>query len=507
LSISTVDLTTQLGALGCLSFVVHATLNQMVSTAGSGPTLGWKFDGLTDLAAITQIANNVTQHNRMYRPSGLLEPIADLAPLELHHVKCGNVSEARCLGASVLAELVGTFGDEDVPLDDEEDDTPLTVPAKNGLHMAPYPETQWARKSTPVVSPVIVHSGTYVGNDAITELQFKAPITWLAIKRENATGGGGTHWFSSLAGQHTDNQSLIDAIRCQTDPSFVPVDTEDTQAQRFIVRIAGANHNILGATYNYIAFCDPGARYSLNGQAFHSSDVTTFDNTFENPAFVPECCFVQKERWSTASYGLHMIGPGSVAGSGSPLNATAVANFGSIATGKLVSLATGLNFDNDFFSYGAFRSDDTSSDPNKHKVLRIGTYTGDGAASRTIGFAPSGLRPLYAIVSPAGAGSLHRSPSNTGTTSHAMASPGSSNAATGITAGGIDSMTVGSVLNSNGVVYNYFVILGSATAGNNGWSIDGEFAYVEPDAIDGEFDPSLIEDFGSRPGSWSQRHR
>lgn len=487
-NISTVDLTSQLGALGCVAFVVHATLNQQASVAGSAPTLGWKFDGLIDLAGITQVVNAVKQWNRMYRPSGLTVPIANLTPLELHHVKVGNVSEARCYGVSVLAELIGTFGAEDVPEDPAETVTPATFAPRKGVHMAPYPETQWARRSTPVVSPVVVHSGTYVGNAQVVELQFRAPVTWLLLKREATSGAGGEFWLSSNDGSHVGNVSLMDGVHGLTDPSFVPAGTEDSQEQRFIVRITGDNHNLAAATYQYIAFSDPGARFSLNGQFFHSSNVATFDNLLQNPNFLPECAFFQKERLSVQSYNLYFIGPGHAAGNGSPLNTTQiVGGFGSLALGKVTSLATGLNFDNDWVGYGAFRSDDQSADPNKHKVIRIGTYTGDGAASRTIGWAPSGLRPLYAIVNPVNAGSIHRTPSNTTTQSHFIS--GGTVAATGITAGAIDSMTVGITLNANGIVYNYFVLLGSPTAGNGGWSIDGEFIYIEPDApADGDDD-------------------
>lgn len=54
-----------------------------------------------------------------------------------------------------------------------------------------------------------------------------------------------------------------------------------------------------------------------------------------------------------------------------------------------------------------------------------------------------------------------------------------------ITGGGIDSFTVGSVLNANGQTYSYFGFWGSATAGNNGWSVNGEFIPLPADSPGG----------------------
>ena len=52
---------------------------------------------------------------------------------------------------------------------------------------------------------------------------------------------------------------------------------------------------------------------------------------------------------------------------------------------------------------------------------------------------------------------------------------------TGITAGNIDSMTVGWNLNENGIVYSYYVLFGTATACHNGWGCNGgPYVPVEP---------------------------
>jgi hypothetical protein len=95
----------------------------------------------------------------------------------------------------------------------------------------------------------------------------------------------------------------------------------------------------------------------------------------------------------------------------------------------------------------------------------------------------SGRRPAYAICVPHNAVSLERDTAHTGTTSQVIT--GAANAATGIVSGGIDQVSVGSVLNANGIIYDLFVLPGSATAGNNGWSVPGEEAPVEPDVPHG----------------------
>jgi hypothetical protein len=149
-------------------------------------------------------------------------------------------------------------------------------------------------------------------------------------------------------------------------------------------------------------------------------------------------------------------------------------------------------------AFAAWRRHDGNNDPNEGKCVQMGSYVGDGTASRTISFGPIGVRPLWCIVVPHTAAAILRDPSHTGTTSIPIS--GVQNASTGITAGGIDSFSVGSLLNTNGVTFDWFLLPGSATAGNNGWSIDGEFIPVEPDTPnDGPFDATTPDDATTPP--------
>jgi hypothetical protein len=94
-----------------------------------------------------------------------------------------------------------------------------------------------------------------------------------------------------------------------------------------------------------------------------------------------------------------------------------------------------------------------------------------------------GQRPAWAMVVPHNGAAFIRDVSHTGTNS--LQFPTTNNAATGITGGGPDSLSVGSALNTNGIIYDVFVFPGSTTAGNGGFSINGEFIVVAPDSPTG----------------------
>jgi len=488
------------GTIGVVAFMVAYFGKQ--ATAGVG-TLGWKFDGLIDLASQANLTETTTNNwsRRWYRPSGSNDPIADLAPFELHKIKAANVNQADCYAFVLIAEHIGVFGDCDVKADDAAA-VPEGLPAPvHGIHMGPYPTTAWARSRVAPVSPVIIHTGTYTGNGTIQELQFRAPVTWMMIRRVPSVGTGG-FWWTSLAGFHPEGEQAIQPmLTALIDPSLVASGVEDAQEQRTIVRIDGTHSqmNTAAIAYQYVAFEDPGCRYMINGgfHALSSAFATKALQLAGHSAFVPRWTFAHCELHSTTSttYERASKGPGHAVGAASVMNvAESAAGWthdvgGLTADDLLMDTAVGQNK-----PWSAWRSDDQSSDPNKLGVVAIGTYIGDGAASRTINFATTGTkRPVYAIVQPLNATAIHRDPSHTTNTSTTMSTGAST--ATGITAGGVDSFTVGVTLNANGIVYNYFVLIGSATAGNGGWSIDGEFALVEPDSPeDGDWDISDPDD-------------
>jgi hypothetical protein len=79
----------------------------------------------------------------------------------------------------------------------------------------------------------------------------------------------------------------------------------------------------------------------------------------------------------------------------------------------------------------------------------------------------TGRYPLFAIVIPNNAGDGYfRDPSHTGNNSQILT--GSTTSTTAITGGTVDSIIVGSTLNTLGVTYEVFIILGDTTGWNNG---------------------------------------
>jgi hypothetical protein len=357
-----------------------------------------------------------------------------------------------------------------------------------GLHNAPYPHSPWATRGTPPFSPVGIVTGTYVGNGtsaaSFKELTFRFPVHFLFI-RNVTTGGTGIYWFSSMQSTHIDGgrasaTALVDALIDPAFPASPPA--VDVQEQQTIVRIVGnsASSNTNGSTYQYTAFCDPAQRFAAAGALHVHAGATDFVTTLDNEAFTPDALFLmQEELAGGATVGLHYRGVGHASGNCSALNAAEIAGAsyarGTI-TGKNALHSAGFQQ----IAYIAFRKADGNNDAGQSRVLATTSYTGDGTASRTVGLVMGGRRPAWALVVPHNAASILRDVSHTGTNS--LQFPSTNNAATGITGGGIDQISVGSALNSNGIIYDVFVFPGDTTAGNAGFSINGEFIPVAPDS-------------------------
>ncbi len=427
-----------------------------------------------------------------YAPTGLTAPNTAITPLEIHYTRGAAAGAINVYSFMATACLLGTFGTEDVIEEAVGTVTSEPLP-KLGAHNGPYPSTMWARSQMPPTAPVIIVAGTYTGNGTGQDLTFRAPVNFFFSRSVSVNGMEGNWWWSSLHASHhalESNPTHYPMIQAALDTTFVPVGGNNDPEERYVLRIVGGaaalGWNVSGRVYQYIAVMDPGARFHINGTEQHHS-ITYLNapvaDALKNANFTPTALFLMQESLTGSGTGIAYKGPGNAATGISRPNAAEVASFITLGAG---SLTPGANFalpEGQHYGYSAWRTDDNSGDPNAGKVVKIGSYVGNGSGSRTIAWSPTGLRPLWALVVPVTTQHYcFRDPSNTGTTS--QTTDGNQNASTGITAGGIDEMTVGTVLNANGVSYNYFVLLGSATAGNNGWSINGEFAQVEPDYND-----------------------
>jgi hypothetical protein len=402
----------------------------------------------------------------------------------LQHTKGNDASSGIVRSFHAVAEVIGTFGNEDVPAGGQAMPTLIGPLAQ---HNAPYPRSPWASQSNPF-GAVAVIGGTYTGNGTAQDLTFPVPVHWLWIRRVTGTTDTGARWWAPMYQAHSDiaqNGTPYFLGPVEEDPTFVPAGTEDSQEKRYRARIISSHAQINAAatTYQYIAFCDPSARFLLTGTLAHNNSWTRFpvDNALAKSDFTPIAGFLWPESLgATATARAAYKGPGhTTAGTASILTGAALTSYADFAAGVL---QTNLNaHPNNVYqtAYALFRNQDGNAGING--VVQYATWVGDGVASRSIGLTPAlSKRPLLAHAMGASPAGYFRDPSHTGTNSTAL-NTGTQDA-TGITAGGLDQITVASGLNANGTTYHVFVIPGDATAGNNGWGANGTFYPVEPDS-------------------------
>jgi hypothetical protein len=493
------------GAQGWAAVNVGVQSNKTAAAADG--SVGYKIGGAA--AVYTTITGESTAgdwSSALYAPSGLQAPEA-FAAVEAHYKKGAdaNASRVRCLMASV--EILGVFTDCDVARTYDQAtgswiQTPNAdaLPLSRGTHNAPYWDTPWFLEANPPLSPVVIKVGTYVGNGTGQDLTFSAPPHLILIRPTSGDAGGARYFSSAPNVQHATNigagQDLGPGY-ARRDPSFVPSSSTADQQMQFIFSIAGSDTqiNANAVTYQYVALCDPGARFLLNGATYHEAAtglLPTIDS-LEVSNFLAEFGLFWRFDFSNTSTdelwtkgGGHTTAQASKSGTGTPV--ASALTFGS---GTLTSDTGFVDTTSRFGTvYALFRRDDGNNVSGK--VVQTGTYVGDGNASRSIPFSPApGTRPIYAVVQPHNAAAIHRDPAHTGTTS-SQVNNGSANAATGITAGAVDSFTVGSALNANGVTYSWLAIVGATSAGNNGWGASG--AEYTPVPSDSPIDPTYTPD-------------
>lgn len=448
-------------------------------------TVGTKLNGAAAVdTAIVQSASPNPNWNSVLRqltPAAGVGGLIGIDSLVLRHVKGADASQGDLRSLLAAVEFIGTFGQEDniAPAD-------LGIPIA-APHNTPYADSPWVT-ATPALCPVVIHGGTYVGNGTGFDLVFRVPVHFLWIRRVTGTGDTGTRWFSSMLASHEDRDQGLAPGRLPT-AVVVRLSTpaEDEQETECRIRIAGSNAQVNGAgvTYQYIAFCDPGARFIRCGHVSHEDVTFPITEGIDDPQFTPIAGFLWPEVLANTSTDvLRYKGPAHAADAaqlvgGSSAVETAFATFlqGNL---KAFSAAFPSAAGTTSLGYALFRLDDG------HGTLPVWqhtSYTGDGASPRVIALTPtSGKRPLFALVQGPSASTrgYTKDPSNASGNATQISS-GTENA-NGITAGAVDSITVGANLNASGVEYHVFVLPGSASGGADGWSVNGEFVPVEPDS-------------------------
>jgi hypothetical protein len=473
---------------GVLSFMVCLTATNAGPTNGSA---GYRLNGAGAVdTALTVPAQGVARTAHAIMKSlvdGTSSDFPAFTSLTARHVKSADVNAATLVYLAAQLELAGTWGLEDYRT--TENGTAGTPIFRRfmGLHNSPYPYSIYAKDAdaAPPNAGVVIVSGSYVGNGTGQDITFRLPPCFVFIRRADATVGG-YRWWSSMGLAHQDfNDGGFSMLaRLDEDVTFVPGLGADLQQQRYRMRLAGndARLNANAITYQYTVFCDPGARYTLAGALAHLSTLSTnFDNNLINPSFLAEFGLFFPEAFSNGTtdeaYGFGLSTPNGTVYKLSTSAALAAAL--TVAAGKLTTQSALHSFSiSNVTPFLLWRRHDGNADPGEASVMALISWVGDGSGARTISWSPaSGKRPIFAVAFGSAAnGAVWRDVAHT--TTNSMLESGA-NSTTGITGGGIDSISVGSTLNGNGNTYTALVLIGDATAGNGGFGIGGEFIPVE----------------------------
>lgn len=430
-------------------------------------------------------------------PSGALR---NVEPLTINYIKAADAAIHTLAGMAASLEHIGVFDACDVV----EDPTVTPAPAKPttprliaGHHNAPYPRSPWVVAELPPLGGVFVRAGTYVGNSTAQDLTFPVPPHFLWIRSTSANNGGNRWWSSMFQGGHV---GLERSAATQTggvqvvelDPTYTSPGGSTDSEVRYRVRIngndAGSNQAV---TYQYVMVSDPAARFLLNGALYHGNHASLDDGAIDalaDTTFQAAFGLFQLEdivvpRSSTAN--LYGKGPGHAADEGSLLNAAATASLVNIATAGQLKTFTALNGVAEHIAYALMRTAEVTPSSTQY-VFATRAYVGNGAAgTRDIVLSPASgsKRPLWALVIPDNGAAYFRDPSFSGGNSQTVA--GGTPVTTAITGGGVDFITVGTTLNANAVDYSVLVLYGGATAGNDGWSANGDFWLAPPDTPTG----------------------
>jgi hypothetical protein len=479
------------GAIGPVSMKVVVTGWRGSVGTDFNPDLGWSVAGAArDMAEVTfgSGAGAVACRTRLYNGgTGVAAPI-EFHPIRvcLQHATDVNTTDITngVIGAEV--ELVGVWDQADIsPLSVSAE---VDVPGTTGVHASPYPNSPYARPGVPPAAPVSTITGTYTGDGLPRTFTFPYPVTFFIVRALTGAGQRGVAWWSSMntgkrGGEYQKHQQGALDIQLVSAGAVA----EDDPEWQITLKMAGNfefNNANTPITYQYLAFCDPGMRFSMNvGLASGRFTGTELITPLPIPTWLADYGWFQGDTaTSLTTDQLYIKGPGHATETVSPSTATSQASRLAIEEGQIRTLAAFHEANAQQYAAALFRQDDGSSDPQKHHVLQTWTFTGDGAASRTLQFPQvTGKRPAWAYVTPHNGATFVRDPSHTGTTSSLLQALSlTANASTGITAGGIDQITLGSAANLNGIVYSVLVFIGGDTAGNNGWSANGEFTAVLP---------------------------
>jgi hypothetical protein len=450
------------GAPDNFSTIIGAAAAQIAiqdkNAAGTDGQLGYRLVGGAPVLATIDQLNTEGPNIVPYFPSGAFLP-AEIAPFSVVHTKSNDANLDTTIALSAVVEYIGVFG--------VEDDPTWTFPDVriNFLHNSRFANSAWGYVGSQPLAPVNAVGGTYTGNGTYQEITVPAPLHFLLIRPTSGLPTGGLKYFAGMLGARVGAGQVIPNFRTWY----------DTASGLFKFSVVGDSieFNQNAVTYQYIAFCDPGMRYNLCGAFSHVSAVgaTRVNNLIVSNFLALTGLFASD---SVDAFGTNIMlykGPGFTANSGEDVSGSINNNVGNFASG-IFNSSSSLHCPGGAMnsSYSLWRMLDSGAlGCTNNVMIQIASYIGNGAGgTRVIPITPaSGRFPLFVLVVPnAAASPIFRDPSHAGNNSAQFVSL--TNTTTGITATGIDNITVGVTLNANLVTYSVFIICGDTAGQNNG---------------------------------------
>lgn len=425
---------------------------RVLNASGTDGQAGYSLAG--GASVMTTIDENGITGTRIvqYKPSGMFFP-DDIVPFGLHRTKSLDANSTSTFLLQSLVEAIGTWGQEDDPL------FPVEINRNGWLHNCQYSNTIWSQPFGIPNSPAAAVGGTYTGNGTEQNINLPLPCHLLIIRA--LTGGSQiTYWMGANLGGHRGGNIGVS----QNTP--IRVWCDDLGQAKFTVAGSDVNTNANAVTYQYIAFCDPGMRFFLCGAYVNIPTVTSNPFALQSADFNPIAGFFQIELVHSGTSGsrFYYKSPDHATNAASNISGTQQSNFAAFGAGVL-DLRTDVNsLQQSQTSFGLWKGPDDCS----QIMLQFTTYTGNATSPRTINLSPTTSRfPLFVMVIPRTTSSgFIRDPSHTGVNSADIVSGANSTIA--ITGVGMDSITVNTSLNANGVVYDVFAIAGDTASMANG---------------------------------------
>ena len=462
-----IDTSDPLGTLLCACAALVTLYYEVAGGTPSHTVLGYS------IGAQGSFTGNVTDSTSLTWKSilwpGILNNIQNptIVPFVISLTKASNTSKITVNAFQSTVQYIGVWG--------LEDNSMTQLPRTYVTTNAWFPTVAQAFIGPPA-GPVFAAAigGTYTGNGTEQSIQIPFPINFLWI-RPIGNNNPGVKWFGASLGVHRGDGS--GAIR----PDLIPrmdYNTPFNPSDVFTFTVVGTalENNQNGVTYQYIAIADPSFQFMLCGAWSHNSSETSKVNDLLDPNFAPLVCFFSFDRDDNdGTTRLIYKGVGHTGSNSNKIDGTALTNSGSFSTGSITSGTDNQNADKNQVNYAAFNQTNDCSGV----MIQAASYVGTGASSLVVNLTPTtGRYPLLVYVQPHNAAGFVLDPSDVAPSSRNIVNGTPSN--TGITAVGMDSITVGATLNGNGVTYDVFVILGDTAGFNNGEFIA---APCQPDSL------------------------